>query len=205
WVDPCCSSDDRPDLRRRYMGRGSWVSDALHAQDQQLQRRGTRAVLSLRQHGSRSARYGPVSLPIEPATTPPIRSGAQVAPLSFSVPELEALEAAQFLLDEAFVGARAGRGEPVPGLDQQFARRAIGLQVESRHDIVADQHGQGEVAELALCLGDVSFEHVIIIEEEFQACPLNDDGVERIEDVYQRLAGIGDVIERLGRYPMRNG
>src|SRR5690606_27691815 len=107
-----------------------------------------------------------------------------------SVAELEALEAREFLLDELLVGTGLPAVGPVPRLDQQLAGGAVGLEVEQGDDLVADQDGQGEVAELSLRLCHIGLEDVLVAEKQLQAGALDNERIERAEDM-------DDWIERL--------
>src|SRR6185369_9555791 len=97
-------------------------------------------------------------------STTPIRQRRPRAPLLFSslVAELEGLEAVQLFLDQPLVGTRAPGVQPVPGLDQKLAGRAVRLEVESGDHLIAQQYRQYEVAEPALGLGHIGLEDVVV-------------------------------------------
>src|SRR5262245_59619129 len=82
-----------------------------------------------------------------------------------SARELETLEAVQRLFDAPLVQSARGLAEPGPLLEQQLLPCAVGLEIEQRHDFVPDEHGECEVAEPPLLLGDVSLEAVLVVEE----------------------------------------
>ena len=121
---------------------------------------------------------------------------------AFRSPELEPLEPLQRRSSIAArpLGADVGSSQ-VTLLHQQLAGRAVGLEVERRHDAVAHQHRQGEIAELALGRRDIGFEDVVIAEEQLEPLALDDQRIEGREDVDQarRLAGGG--VERLRARP----
>src|SRR5258705_13737745 len=106
--------------------------------------------------------------------------------------QLKPLETIQFFLDSALeVLAQAPRGalaDPAPFLHQQFPVLAVGLEVDGGDDVLADQHRQREITEQALFLWDIGLEAVTIAEEQFGALALDDQWIERRQDVHQ--AGI---------------
>ena len=61
--------------------------------------------------------------------------------------------------------------DPGPFLHQQLPALAVGLQIDRGDDAVADQHRQGEIAELPLLLRHIGLELVVVAEEQFRcAC-----------------------------------
>ena len=60
---------------------------------------------------------------------------------------------------------------------------AVGLEVEGRDDAIAGQNRQREVAEHPLFLRHVSLEAVAVIEEQLSALALDNERIERREDV----------------------
>ena len=85
----------------------------------------------------------------------------------------------------------AAIADPGPLLHQQLLPLAIGLEIDGGDDLVADEHGQGKVAEQPLLPGDVSLEAVLVVEEELQPLALMDERIEGREDVDRLLGGIG--------------
>src|SRR4051812_33565933 len=101
--------------------------------------------------------------------------------------QLKPLEAVELVLDRA-LQLLAPRGflalpDPGPFLHQQLLRLPIGLEIERGDDLVADQNGECEIAELALGLRHIGFEQMIVAEDEIGALALDDQGIERREDV----------------------
>ena len=92
--------------------------------------------------------------------------------------------------------------EPGPLLQQQLALLPVGLEIDERDDFVADQHGQGEVAELPLLLGNVCLEAMLVVEEQMQPLALMDQRVERRQDMDELFAHAGGGIERLRPQPV---
>src|SRR3979490_2717546 len=92
--------------------------------------------------------------------------------------------------------------DPAPLLHQQFPASAIGLEIERGDDIVACQHRQREIAEHPLFLWHVRLETMLVIEEKMRALALDDQRVERREDVNQLRAGFAGVLQRLKARPM---
>ena len=76
---------------------------------------------------------------------------------------------------------------------------AVGLEVEGGDDPVADEDRKGEVAVAALVLRDIGLEDVIVAEEEAEALALDDERVERREDVDRRFCGSGTASRISGR------
>src|SRR4030088_2450735 len=95
----------------------------------------------------------------------------------------------QLLLDAALqVLARVplrAVADPAPFLHQQFAALAIGLEVEGGDDVVADQNRQREITEHTLLLRYISLEAMPISEEQFGPLALDDERIERREDMNQ--------------------
>src|SRR5882757_7364231 len=128
------------------------------------------------------------------AMTPPSHSvvanqpaGRSQVPKGNSLRQLKPLEAIELFLDAALVflarrpcGALA---DPTPFLHQQFLVLAVGLEIDGGDDVRAYQHRQREVAEQALFLGHIGLETVAVIEEQFSALALDNQGIERRENV----------------------
>src|SRR5262245_50385189 len=88
--------------------------------------------------------------------------------LAASLAELKALEAVQLFLDPPpALGTRAFR-HPGPFLHAQPAARALGLEVDHGHDLVAVEHRLREIAEHALLLRHVGLEAVLVAEKQLQ-------------------------------------
>src|SRR5262245_25210645 len=103
--------------------------------------------------------------------------------------ELKALEAVEGLLDRLLVRALRALADPGPLLDAQLLLLAVGLEVDGGDDLVAEEHGEREIAEASLRLGDVGLEDVVVVEEESQPLALQDQRIEGREDVDQAVAG----------------
>lgn len=84
------------------------------------------------------------------------------------------------------MGRLLAGANPGPLLDQEAASRSIGLEVQSRDNLVADQHRQGEVAEHAFGLRHIGFETVLLAEEAMQPLALDHERIERRQDVDMR-------------------
>ena len=84
----------------------------------------------------------------------------------------------------------------------EFALLAIRLEIDRGDDFVADEDGQGEVAEFALGPWHIRFEDVVVAEEEFEALALDDQRIEGREDVHQALIRRRGRLERFGARPM---
>src|SRR4051812_24457339 len=107
--------------------------------------------------------------------------------------QLKPLEAIEFFLDAALVilagTARGPLADPVPFLHQQFPVLAVGLEIEGGDNVLPHQHRQREVAEQALLLGHIGLETMAVVEEQFGSLALDDQGIERRENVDE--AGVG--------------
>src|SRR6267142_2139586 len=103
--------------------------------------------------------------------------------------QLKPLETIQFFFDSALeVLARAPRGalaDPAPFLHQKLLVLPVGLEIDGGDDVFADQHRQREIAEQALVLGHIGLEPMAVAEEQFGALALDDQGIERRENVHQ--------------------
>ena len=75
--------------------------------------------------------------------------------------------------------------DPAPFLHQEFLVLAVGLQVDGGDDVFADQDRQREIAEQALLLRHIGLEAVAVAEEQLGALALDDQRIERREDVHQ--------------------
>src|SRR5947209_16098223 len=109
--------------------------------------------------------------------------------------ELKALEAVQFLLDAALEVLARGVADPAPCLHQHLAARAGGLEADRGDDVLPHKHRQREIAEHPLLFGDISLEAMRVAEKQFGAPALDDQRIERGEDVDQ----IGRLSRRLDR------
>src|SRR5262249_11325112 len=103
-----------------------------------------------------------------------------------SVLKLKLREAVKLFLDERLMRLRLAFADPRPFLHQQFLIRAVRFDVERSDDLVADQHRQREIAIDALFLRHISFEQMVVAEEELQPLALNDQRIERRENMRQR-------------------
>src|ERR1700757_458751 len=125
-----------------------------------------------------------------------------------SLAELKPLEATEFLLDPALqILARVAlrglaRADPAPFLQQQFPVLPVGLQIDRGDDVVADQHRQREVTELAFGFRHIGLEAMLILEK--QLCPptLDDQRIKRREDVDEISSALRFRLERRGLDPM---
>src|ERR1700731_1830521 len=122
-----------------------------------------------------------------------------------SLPELKPLEPVQLLLNAALQPlARAPRragAEPAPFLQQQFLVLAVGFQIERGDDVDPRQHRQREIPKTALFLRHVGLEAVFVVEEEMGALALDDQRVERGEDVHQLGSRAHRIFQRPGPGP----
>src|SRR5580693_1578904 len=127
-------------------------------------------------------------LATKPAAAPWGRQGSTPRKRA-SLSQLKLLEPVQFVLDSPLQllarAPRRGRADPVPFLRPQFVPLAIGLEIDGGNDVAAIQHRQREIAELALFPGNVSLEAMAVTEEQFGAFALDDEGIERRQDVHQ--------------------
>src|SRR5215203_3024380 len=110
---------------------------------------------------------------------------------------LELLKAVQLLLDAGFVSARRPTSNPRPSLHQQLSVLAICLEVDRCDYLVAEEHRQSEITEHPLLLGDIGLETVLVIEEELEPLALNDQRVERREDMNETAGLFGNDVEGL--------
>ena len=69
-------------------------------------------------------------------------------------------------------------------------------------DVLADQNGQREIAEQALFLRHIGFEAMTIAEEQFGALALDDQGIERREDMHQAGIALVRQLQRVRPRPM---
>src|SRR5437879_1569134 len=109
-----------------------------------------------------------------------------------SLRQLKPLETVELVLDAALVvlarGPRRALADPAPFLHQQFLVLAVGLEVDGGDDVFADQNRQREIAEHAFFLRHIGLEAVTVVEEQFGALALDDQGIERREDVHRAIA-----------------
>src|SRR6476661_2838093 len=103
--------------------------------------------------------------------------------VNHSLRQLKSFKSIQLFLDSALeILARAlcrALADPTPFLHQQFLVLAVGLEIDRRDDVFADQDRQREIAEQALFLRQIGLETVAVIEEQFGALALDDQGIER--------------------------
>src|ERR1700730_320414 len=104
-------------------------------------------------------------------------------PSAGSISELKTLEAVQFFLDAALQFLARPLANPIPFLQQQFSVLAVGLQIDRGDDIISHQHRQREIAEHPLLLRHIGLEAMAVAEEQFGSLALDDEGIERREDV----------------------
>src|SRR6185437_428941 len=122
-------------------------------------------------------------------------------PASRSVGELKMLETVQFLFDPALQLLARAAADPVPLLQQQLALPAIGLEIDGGNDLVADQHRQREISEQPLLLWHIGLEAMAIAKKQFAALALDDERIERREDVHGFGGGAAG-FQRFGTSPM---
>ena len=103
----------------------------------------------------------------------------------------------QLLLDAGFVSTSRTASNPRPSLHQQLSVLAICLEVDRCDHLVAEEHRQSEVAEHPLLLWDIGLETVLVIEEELEPLALNDQRVERREDMNETAGLFGNGVEGL--------
>src|SRR5215468_9195437 len=75
--------------------------------------------------------------------------------------------------------------DPGPFLHEELFLLPVGLEIKGGDDVLADQHGQREIAELALLLRHIGLKAMRIVEEEMRALALDDQGIEGREDMYE--------------------
>jgi len=113
----------------------------------------------------------------------------------------------QFLLDAPLEAAthpfRGAGPHPAPFLHQEFPVPAVGLEIDRRDDLLADQHRQRKISKSSFFLRDISLEPMIVTEDERGPLALDDQWIEGREDVHEirRLRGL--MRQRLGRRPVR--
>ena len=93
--------------------------------------------------------------------------------------------------------------DPVPALHQKLLPLPVGLQVEAGNDPIPDQNRAHEIAEHPLVLWDVSFEAILVIEEEPESLALDDQRVERRQDMNLFLRRIGNGVEGFRTDPVQ--
>ena len=72
----------------------------------------------------------------------------------------------------------AGRpADPVPALHQEFLPQPVGFEVEGGDDPIPDQDRTHEIAKYPLVPGNVSFEAILVIEEQPEPFALDDQRV----------------------------
>src|SRR5882672_5055710 len=114
-----------------------------------------------------------------------------------SIRQLKPLETIEFLLDPALqiLARLAFRGlalaDPGPLLHQELPVLPVGLEIERGDDVAADQDRQREIAELAFLLRHISLEAVLVVEEQMRPLALDDQRIERREDVHERTFASG--------------
>src|SRR6476659_7798830 len=123
---------------------------------------------------------------------PPAKGSRWRRAASSLLRELKPLETMQLFLDAALVvlarRPRSALADPAPFLHQQFLVLAVGLEVDGGDDVAADQDRQREIAEQALFLRHVGLEAVTVVEEQFGALALDDQRIERRQDVHRAVA-----------------
>src|SRR5579863_3698489 len=105
-------------------------------------------------------------------------------------------------LDMRLMSLGRALADPGPFLNQQGLVGAIRLQVDRSDDFIADEHGQGEIAEDAFLFGNIGFETMIVVEEKLQLLALNDQRIEGRKNMNQRLWRRRSRLERLRLGPM---
>ena len=80
-------------------------------------------------------------------------------------------------------------------MHQQLSVLAICLEVDRCDYLVAEEHRQSEISEHPLLLGDIGLETVLVIEEELEPLALNDQRVERREDMNETAGLFGNGVE----------
>src|SRR3954454_6213865 len=108
-----------------------------------------------------------------------------------SLGELKPLEAVQRFLDLAPAVRARLPAVPGPLLHQKLLPRAVGLEIEHRDDVAPDQHRLGKIAEQPFRLRHIGLEAMFIAKEEREALALDDERIERIEDMDEVLGRVG--------------
>src|SRR5215472_15379668 len=100
---------------------------------------------------------------------------------------------------------RSGRPatDPGPTLHPEFLPRSVGLEVKRSNHPIPDQNRTNEIPKYALVPGNVSFEAILVIEEQPESFALDDQRVERGQDVNLFLRWIGNGIEGLRAGPVQ--
>src|SRR5579872_1270941 len=126
-----------------------------------------------------------------------------------SLPQLKPLEAVQFVFDPPFqlfaraaVAAPCRSTDPGPLLHEEFSVLPVGLQVQRGHDLVADHDWQREIAEHALLLRHIGFEQMLVAEEQFCSLALNDQRIERRQDMHELAVDVCAGFEHVRRSPV---
>src|SRR5579871_1230327 len=135
-----------------------------------------------------------------------MKTGAR--PLRPSLGQLKPLESVQLFFDAQLqlfprlaLGALAG-ADPIPLLHQELLVLPVGLEIQRCDDVLADQNRQREIAELALWLRYIGFEQMVVIEEQVRALALDDQRIERREDMHELVISLRRHREQLRRGPM---
>ena len=100
--------------------------------------------------------------------------------------ELKLREPIELTLDDRFMVGLIAFAHPMPGLNEKAFLFPVGFQIKTGDNLVADQNRQGEIAKLALLLRYIDLKDMVIIEEGACALSLNDQRVERRQDMRQR-------------------
>ena len=122
---------------------------------------------------------------------------------SLTSTQLKLLEPVQRAFHLLLMGARRALADPIPTLHQKFLPRPVGFKVESGNDPIPDQNRAQEISEYSLVLGNVSFEAILVIEEEPESLTLDDQRIEGGQDMNLFLRGIGYGIEDIRTDPVQ--
>src|SRR5271157_5407476 len=101
------------------------------------------------------------------------------------------------------MGARLPTADPVPALQQKFLLRPFCFEVEGGNHPIPDQNWANKIAKYPLVFGNISFEAVLVIEEDPQPLPLDDQRVEGGKDMNLFLRRIGNGVERIRTCPVQ--
>jgi hypothetical protein len=101
------------------------------------------------------------------------------------------------------MGAGRAPADPLPALHQKLLPRPVGFEVEGGNDPIPDQDWANKIAKYPLVLGNVSFEAILVIEEEPESLALDDQRVEGRQDMNLFLRRIGNGIESLQTDPVQ--
>src|SRR5262249_19382719 len=81
---------------------------------------------------------------------------------------------------------RLAMADPAPLLHQELSVLPVGLQIQRGDNLIVHQNRKSEIAENTFGLGHIGLELVAVAEDELAALALDDEGIERRENVDER-------------------